>query len=63
MAELRPVIFRRRGDDWDSWDTTPGWFHQWVIFGDKVYAIIEKDDGTTVLVSFRDVKFTDKKGE
>ena len=36
-----------------------GYFHQWVVLNDRVYAIIELENGIPHAVRMRDIRFTD----
>ena len=46
--ELQPYLKTRRGH-----------FHKWVVVGDRIYAIVELENGTMTTVRMRDIKFVD----
>ena len=47
-----------RGVTWESaGGTRRGSFHKWVVLGDRIYAIVELENGTMTTVRMRDIKF------
>lgn len=51
MNAMRKVRYTARGVD------RLGYFHEWVTLSDHVYAIVENDDGTVVVVRMQSVRF------
>lgn len=61
---LRKVSYKTNRGNWDG----VGYFHQWVSLGykdlDHLYAVVEKEDGSIVLVEPHKLMFVvEKKGE
>lgn len=47
-----------RGVTWESAGITRrGFFHKWVVLGERIYAIVELENGTMATVRMRDIKF------
>ena len=52
-----------------EWKTHPnlidrrGHFHEWVVISDRIYAIVELENGRMTTVSMRDIKFVDEEGK
>lgn len=40
-----------------------GYFHEWVVLGDRIYAIVELENGTMTTVRMRDIKFVAEEGK
>lgn len=43
--------------------TRRGYFHEWVVLGDRIYAIVELENGTMTTVRMRDIKFVAEEGK
>lgn len=52
-----------------EWGTYPhlkprrGYFHEWVVVNDHIYAIVELENGTMTTIRMRDIKFVDGEGK
>lgn len=68
MADLvfDPVVrgWVNRGVTWESaGGTRRGSFHKWVVLADRIYAIVELENGTMTTVRMRDIKFVVDEGK